>query len=125
MKRRSTSRGFTLVEILVGVVVLGLAAAAAASGMRSAANMIGENALHGKAIALAQRAMEDLRVLPYDEMRSGAAASDDDLVAVRWTVRPDDPEKGMKLIVVESTWTWKGEPRQYVLKTVYSKVTRR
>ena len=117
--------GFTLIEILVGIAVLGLASAAAAVVMRVASDMIGENSLHGKAIARAQEAMEDLRMLPYDDMQSGDGASDDGVIAVHWEVRPNDPEKGMKMVVVSAVWTWKGAPRSYVLKTVYSKVTRR
>lgn len=121
----SSPSAFTLVEVLVGIVVLGLAAAVAATSLQSAASMVGENTLHGEAIALAQEAMEDLRAQPYEAMTSGGRVSESGVISVRWDVRANDPEQGMKMVVVSSSWTWKGEPRSYVLRTAYSKITTR
>lgn len=116
------SRGFTLIEVLVGMLVLGLAAAGTAVTMRSVANYVGENATYVDAIAAAQGAMEDLRARRYEEITSGSATSGG--FSISWNVQPDTPEAGMKAVAVTASWTWKGEPRSYVLKTVYSKLTR-
>lgn len=121
---REANAGFTLMEVLVGMVVVGLAASATAVSMQSAANFVGENATHIEAIALAQEAIEDLRALPYEEIESGDRRSDDGRIALTWEVEADSPEVGTKSVAVAAGWTWKGEPRRYVLKTVYSRIGR-
>jgi prepilin-type N-terminal cleavage/methylation domain-containing protein len=121
---RST-RGFTLIEVLLGLVVLGLAATATAVTMQSSANFVGENAMHVESMALAQEAMEGLRAMPFEDLVSGNRTSDDGRYGVAWVVEADTPEQGMKTVRLSTNWTWKGEPRAYVLTTVYSKISRR
>ncbi len=116
--------GFTLIEVLVGVVVLGIAATATAVTMQSAANFVGENTMHVEAIGMAQETMEGLRSLRYEEVASGGKASGDGRFSISWDVQPDTPEFGMKAVEVRADWVWKGNPRRYVIKTVYSKITR-
>lgn len=121
----TSARGFTLVEVLLGLVVLGLAATATAVTMQSSANFVGENAMHVEAMALAQEAMEGLRAVPFETLASGEQTSDDGRYSVSWVVDPDTPERGMKAVKLSTNWSWKGEPRSYVLATVYAKITRR
>ena len=116
--------GFTLVEVLVGLLVLGLAATATALTMQSAANFVGENAMHVDAIAHAQQTMEGLRSLRYEELSSGSKTSSDGRFSISWDVEDDTPEPGMKSVDVGADWVWKGSPRSYVIRTVYSKITR-
>jgi prepilin-type N-terminal cleavage/methylation domain-containing protein len=116
--------GFTLIEVLVAVVVLGLAAAATASGFRSTTSFLGDNALHAEAVTLAQRAVEDLRTIPFEQIDDGARESEDGTYLLTTEVTPDFPERGMKKIVVTVSWDWKGEVRSYALQTVYSRVTK-
>ncbi len=104
------------------MLVAGMAAAATAVTMTASANYIGENATHVEAIGLAQEAMEDLRARRYEEITSGSGTSGG--FSISWNVQPDTPEAGMKAVAVTASWTWKGKPRSYVLKTVYSKLTR-
>ena len=124
MRDRCGSRGFTLVEVLIGLVVLGMAATATALTMQSAANFVGENAMHIDAIAQAQETMEGLRALRYEELASGSKTSADGRFSISWSVQQNTPEEGMKAVDVSANWLWKGRPRSYVISTVYSKITR-
>ncbi len=117
-------RGFTLVEVLIGLLILGIAATATALTMQSAANFVGENKMHVDAIALTQETMEGLRSLRYEEITSGGKMSDDGRFSISWDIQPNTPEAGMKAVEVSADWVWKGNPRSYVIKTVYSKITR-
>ena len=123
-KRRQQS-GFTLIEVLVGLLVLGLAAGATAMTMQSTANYLSENRQAVAAIALAQGVMEEVRAQPFDEIESGSKPANAEGVSVFWLVAADTPEKGMKRVSVKASWFWKGVPRKYELQTVYSRITRR
>jgi len=114
-------RGFTLIEVLVAIVVIGLAATATSKGIQATTNLLGENAFYDEAITNAQQVMEDLRALRYEEMASGSRSSG--TYTISWTVAPNTPGPGMKFVTVTASWTWKGQPRSYVLHTVYSKIT--
>jgi prepilin-type N-terminal cleavage/methylation domain-containing protein len=116
--------GFTLVEVLVAVVIIGLVGAATASSLSSTTNLLGENSHYLTAAALAQATIEDLRAVPYDEMRDEVRESDDGLYVLTTKVVDDSPEPGLKEISVTASWEWKGQPRSYELHTVYMQPTK-
>lgn len=120
MKSANRQRGFTLIEVLVAIVVIGLAASATANGMRATTNLLGENSLQGEAITLAQGAMEDLRTLRYEDIGNGSRA--EGVYTVAWTALANNPETGMKFITVTTSWQWKGQPRSFKIETIYSKI---
>lgn len=115
--------GFTLIEVLIAIVVIGLAATATATGMRATSNLLGANSLHGKAITHTQAALEDLRTVGYDDMTSGSSVSADGKFTTNWTVVEGSPGPGMKFITAVTTWDWRGETQSYALHTVYSRIT--
>lgn len=121
---RHDESGFTLIEVLVAVVILGLAAAATASSFRGTTNLLGENSLHEQAIGAAQAAVEDLRTIPFEKIESGTETSDDGLFLITTEVIDGSPEPGMKRIIVTTSWEWKGEARSYELQTIYSRLTK-
>jgi prepilin-type N-terminal cleavage/methylation domain-containing protein len=120
-KSGRAAHGFTLIEVLVAIVVIGLAATATSRGIQATTNLLGENAFYDEAITQAQETLEDLRAVRYEDMTSGSRTSG--VYTISWTVTPDTPGPGMKFVAVTSAWEWKGEPRSYVLHTVYSKIT--
>jgi prepilin-type N-terminal cleavage/methylation domain-containing protein len=122
MRRPDT--GFTLVEILVAVVVLGLAAGATASGFRSTTEFLGENNLHAEAVTVAQRVVEDLRTIPFEDIASATEESEDGTYLITTEVTDDVPDRGMKTIHVTTSWTWKGVEKSYELQTIYSRITK-
>lgn len=114
--------GFSLIEVMVSLLVIALAASATASGMRATHNLLGMNERHSRAIALSQTAIEDLRTVEYDGITSGASSTDDGYVT-QWTVQANSPGAGMKFITITTNWNWRGKPQQYRLHTVYSRVS--
>ncbi len=123
MRHPKEQKGFTLIEVLVAIVVIGLAATATANGMRATTNLLGENSLQGEAITLAQEAVEDLRTVRYEDIANGSRTTADGIYTVTWTALTNNPEIGMKFITVTTAWKWKGQPRSFVLETIYSKIT--
>lgn len=114
--------GFTLIEVLVAMVVTALVGGAVTSSIVFTTNIVGENTLAGEAITVAQSAMEGLRTINYDAIQDGSEVSPDGQFAIVRNVFVDSPEPGMKEIQVIVTWSWKGQPRQYELNTVYSQI---
>ena len=116
--------GYTLVELLVAVSIFAIAAAAIAAQMVHSTAMISQNAQASQAISIAQQVMEDLRTLEYDDMESG-----EDTVVwkgkefdVVWDVSEDEPQPGVKTVVVTVSWEDKGETKIYETRSVYSQI---
>ncbi len=122
MRRIEQQKGFTIVEVLVSLMIIGLAATATATGMRATTNHLGSSELQARGIALTQEAVEDLRTLSYDTMQAGSTTTTDGF-RTAWTVEADNPEPMMKLITATTTWNWRGEEQTYTIHTVYSQVT--
>ena len=123
-RTKRAESGFTIVEVIVAMFLMGVVGAAVTSSMVFTSNIVGENTLYGDAVARAQKALEDLRTLAYDDITSGSETSPDGRFSIVRLVHDDTPETGMKLIDVTVSWTWKGQARSYVLHTVYTQITK-
>ena len=121
---RGSQDGFTLVEVLVATMIVGLALAATGKGLQQTTNLLGENEIYAEATAAAQAVVEDLRTVPYEDIGAAIHVSADGTFAITTDVLENSPDPGMKEIVVTAAWTWKGRPRSYALHTVYSKLTK-
>ena len=117
--------GFTLLEVLLAtfILVFGVAATAA---LLLAANTQGTVSRRAtEAAALAQRELEVLRDMRYDDI---ASASPTTLVVGRKTyslervVTVNDPAPNMKRIRVTLTWVIRGT-RTYVAETIFTNLS--
>jgi prepilin-type N-terminal cleavage/methylation domain-containing protein len=121
---RRPEAGFTLVEVLVAVVIVGLVGAATAQSFQVTTSLLSANQRHLDAAVLAQEEIENLRTIPYGQIKNAVRQSDDGKFVVTTEVLENTPDPGLKQITVTAAWNWKGEPRSYALHSVYSKLTR-
>lgn len=71
MKRRRKSHGFTLIEILVALVILGVSLLALAGLMVTTTRNNASAGQVTEAATLAQDKLEELRAIPWDRVVSG------------------------------------------------------
>jgi type II secretion system protein I len=124
MKR--TDAGFTLVEALVAMVIFAIAAAATASLMFHSTSHIARSNEWSQAVAIAQQAIEDIRTLDYEDMESGSGTApwkgQSAFFTVNWDISKDDPEPGMKTVLISVSWEHKGATKTYETQSVYTDI---
>jgi prepilin-type N-terminal cleavage/methylation domain-containing protein len=112
--KKKRKDGFTLIEVVIGVVLVALAFAGSMSLM---AGMIRANAFSARmstAVSLAQAAIDDLMEEQYDNVVSGGDTVD--IYNRRWTVTTS---AGFKDVNVTVTWpTIDGQTRRVALNTM-------
>ena len=107
----------------MAMIVTGIAATAATGGMVSTTNLLGENTRYHEAIVLAQQTLERTRTFAYEDIESGTSTENGGYTITK-TVLDNTPEMGMKQISVTVGWSWKGQARSYVLRTVFGELTK-
>lgn len=126
INKSTMKKGFSLIEVLIAVVVIGIGFMAAASmqGMSISSNS-NSNYLTS-ATYLAQDKIEQLRRLAYTDitMVGSPESSIDDMGQSggifnrSWTVTPDSPGLMMKTVSVTVTWNERGRSHRLVMTTV-------
>jgi prepilin-type N-terminal cleavage/methylation domain-containing protein len=121
-------KGFSLIEVLIGMVILMIALASAAALSLANANLITKNQYAVHAENLAEMKMEELRNMTVATVQSGAdagrlnsygAADNTGSFTRSWTVLNEDFQiQGLKRVEVRVTWTQTGGTQSYALRGV-------
>ena len=112
----NASKGFTLLEVLIAIVVLSVALLGTASLTGS---IIGYNQFADqvtKATTLAQGKIEEFKNTDYATIAGSSVTQS--IYTISWDVVPDSPATDMKTITVTVSWNWKGAARDVVLRTI-------
>jgi prepilin-type N-terminal cleavage/methylation domain-containing protein len=119
--------GFTLIEVLVGMVIFAISSLAVSSLMVNHSKLVSLNAQSSEAIALAQDKLEDLRATSFSTLASFGTSVTPPLkgtvYTTTWTVQQNTPATGMATLTVTVAWNHKGEAKSYVTKSIFSSVS--
>ncbi len=113
--------GFTLLEVLVATFLLVFAVASTAALLMTTMTQGTVSQRATAAAALAQRELEDLRDMRYDDIASAGPTTltvGANTYTLTRVVTPNDPAPNMKRIQVTVTWTIRGT-RTYVAETIF------
>jgi type IV pilus modification protein PilV len=127
-KGESARSGFSLIEVLIATVVIGIGFLAAASMQGMSVGGNSKSQLMTAAVYLAEDKIEELRSLDYLDIRSaddpeenldehGVSASNG-LFDRTWTVTHDSPGVLMKTVDVTVTWSERGVDHNLTITTV-------
>ena len=118
-------RGFTLIEVLVGMVLFAISSLAVTMMLMNHAQLISLNSQFSEAIMLAQDKLEDLRTMNFNSLTSNTAppvSKKGVVYTTSWTVQQNTPNTGMTTLTVTVSWNHKGVVRNYVTKSIFSSV---
>jgi prepilin-type N-terminal cleavage/methylation domain-containing protein len=119
-------KGFTLVEILVGMVIFAISSLAVTSLMVNHSQLVSLNSQSSEAIALAQDKLEDLRTMNFANLVSNSVppvTKKGIAYTTSWTVQQNTPAANMTTLTVTVAWNHKGVAKNYVTKSIFSSVT--
>ena len=127
MSRVVTKRGFSLLEVLIGMVILAIALASAFALSVTTSRHTAANRNMAAAANLAEYKIEELRNASTPALVSGAdttmlnALGEADAAgnySRAWVVTADTPEAGLYSVVVSVSWSELGQTRTYSLSGV-------
>ena len=113
---RNSSKGFTLFEVLIGIVILSVALLGTASltGSIISYNQLADQVT--RATTLAQDKIEEFKNTDYSSITGSSETLS--IYSITWVVEDDTPATDMKTISVTVGWNWKGAGRDVVLRTI-------
>ena len=122
---KNSTTGFSLVEVLVAMALFMISASAVSSLMYYSTSHVAKSNHLSQAIVCAQKHLEEKRAQTYADITDESRVCDGDGMSfdVAWEVTEDDPDDGMKSILLTVTWTDKGEVKNYAIHTIYAQVT--
>ncbi len=122
---RNARDGFTLLEVLIAASILVFVVASTTALIVAAMTQGTVSQRATAAAAVAQREIESLRDMRYDDIASAGPTTvtvGNNTYTVTRVVTPNDPAPNMKRIQVTVTWTIRG-PRSYVAETIFTNLS--
>ncbi len=123
--RRRKFRGYSLVDVLIGVAILGIALSSAFTLSITTSRVTSQTRNLSAATALAEFKLEELRNTDFDAIATGSDASAMDALgdaggaySRSWVVGDNTPATGLKTVAVTVSWPQWGETRTYTLTGV-------
>ncbi|MCB1188422.1 hypothetical protein KDL29_14760 [bacterium] len=125
LTQRGRNRGFSLVDVLIGLVLLALALMFGLQVSIAASRVTQSNMYVSSAANLAEVKIEELRNIDFDLVVDGADTGTlNDLgeaggiYSRSWSVVEDAPDDGMKEVTVVVTWDRMGQTASFDLTGV-------
>jgi prepilin-type N-terminal cleavage/methylation domain-containing protein len=121
-------RGFSLIEVMIGLVIMLIALAAAAALSINNARLVQRNQLSVHAANLAEWKMEQLRNATFATLASGTdaaplnssggTANPAGIFTRSWTIFDNTPDVGLKSVLITVQWSQFTETQTYTLRGV-------
>jgi type IV pilus assembly protein PilV len=127
MNMRRARRGFSLLEVLLGMIILGIGLASAYALTVATSRHTAANRSLAQAANLAEYKLEELRNASAPALVSGSdmtllnAEGEADAAGMfsrAWVVTSDMPQAGLRTVVVTVSWNELGQTRIYSLSGV-------
>jgi prepilin-type N-terminal cleavage/methylation domain-containing protein len=120
--RRRGRRGFSIVEVLAAMSLFAVLAGAICALATTSMRFTTANRHATIAAMLAQRELEDLRGMPYDDVdsRSTVDTLEGQSYTIASSVTANSPDAGMKRIVVTVSWAGPEGSREHEIETIFT-----
>jgi len=123
-RRRKLCHGFTLIEVLVAVVIVGVVLPIAMRGISLATTVANLTHQRATAATLARQKLDEL--VTTKDYKSSALEGDygDDAPEFAWHVTLDDwSDSTLSLLTVRVTWTWRYAEQSVSMSTLVPQET--
>ena len=131
ISRKTDKRGFSLVELLVAVTLMGIGFLGVVALFPLGNQTVSESGMHTTAIELAQQGLENLLDLPYnDELLDPSSEHVEQMQVgektyyIDWKVTSDMPVTDCKTVVYTVKWDEEDESRQLAVTGVIARAGR-
>lgn len=104
LEQPADSRGFTLVELLIGASLIAVALLAIASTFPTAYSDVEYGGRRTKAVALAQQKMEELRAGSFPPSTTGSPETIESIYTRSWMVTVTGSPSQVATVTVTVTW---------------------
>jgi type IV pilus modification protein PilV len=117
--KRGRSEGFSLIEVMVAMVILGIGLLGVGQMIPMALVGVTQAGLRTRAVQAAQQRLDDLRSNDFDDpaLQAGTYSETQDNYTIDWVITDDVPVTGTKRIAITTSWETISGTRTATLQT--------